>query len=164
MSKTLRNVLIALCILAMLLSVISIVATVGYLSIKKAAPEVEVSEVDAPESALPGEVPEDIQYVMYLGTNDKDTNEPVYTPDEAKAKAEEILLDHFGGYTIQEANGGWKDGDMVYTEYTLVIYLSDTDIEAVHAAADEMIEAFHQSSVLIQANRTTTEFYAGAEG
>ena len=31
--------------------------------------------------------------------------------------------------------------------------------EAVHAAADELIEAFHQSAVLIQANPTNTEFY-----
>ena len=103
----------------------------------------------------------DVQYVLYLGTNDKDTNEPVFAPDEAKEKAEEILLDHFGGYTIQEANGGWKDGDIVYTEYTLVIYLSDTTLKDVHAAADEMVKTFHQSSVLIQANETTTEFYSG---
>ena len=96
-----------------------------------------------------------------MGTNDKDTNEPVFAPDEAKEKAEEILLDHFGGYTIQEANGGWKDGDIVYTEYTLVIYLSDTTLKDVHAAADEMVKTFHQSSVLIQANETTTEFYSG---
>lgn len=103
----------------------------------------------------------DIQYVMYLGTNDKNTNQPVFTPEEAKEKAKGILIDHFGGYTIQEANGGWIDGDTVYQEYTLVIYLSDTDAEQVHEAADEMLEEFHQSSVLIQANETTTEFYAG---
>ena len=30
---------------------------------------------------------EDIQYVLFLGTNDKDTNEPVFTPEEAKEKA-----------------------------------------------------------------------------
>ncbi|MCR5089703.1 MAG: hypothetical protein K6C08_09345 [Oscillospiraceae bacterium] len=53
---------------------------------------------------------QDIQYVLYLGTNDKDSNEPVFSEDEAKARAEEILLRHFGGYTIQEANGGWIDG------------------------------------------------------
>ena len=104
----------------------------------------------------------DTQYVMYLGTNDKDTNQPVFPPEEAKEQAIKILLDHFGGYTIQEANGGWVDGDTVYTEYTLVIYLSDTDLEHVHAAAGEMINTFHQSSVLIQANRTTTEFYSGS--
>ena len=81
--------------------------------------------------------------------------------EAALKRFEEILLDHFGGYTIQEANGGWKDGDIVYTEYTLVIYLSDTTLKDVHAAADEMVKTFHQSSVLIQANETTTEFYGG---
>ena len=52
---------------------------------------------------------QDIQYVLYLGTNDKDTNKPVFDPDESKAKAEESLIKHFGGYTIQEVNGGWED-------------------------------------------------------
>ncbi|MCR4891138.1 MAG: hypothetical protein K5989_02995 [Lachnospiraceae bacterium] len=102
----------------------------------------------------------DIQYVMYLGTNDKDSNEPVFAPDEAKERAEEILLNHFGGYTIQEANGGWKDGDTVYKEYTLAIYLSDTTLDEVHASADDLIKAFNQSSILIQANETSTEFYS----
>jgi hypothetical protein len=32
----------------------------------------------------------------------------------------------------------------------------------VHAAADEMVQVFNQSSVLIQKNPTTTEFYSGA--
>ena len=103
----------------------------------------------------------DIQYVMYLGTNDKDTNMPVFSPEESKVRAEEILIDHFGGFTIQEASGGWIDGEKVYREYTLVIYLSDTDIDQVHAAASELKREFNQSSVLIQANQTTTEFYAG---
>jgi len=107
------------------------------------------------------EKPRDIQYVLYLGTNDKDTNTPVFTPDQAKVEAEDILINRFGGYTIQEANGGWIDGDAVYEEYTLVIYLSDTTLDQVHAAADEMLRVFNQSAVLIQANETTTEFYGG---
>lgn len=76
-------------------------------------------------------------------------------------KAREILIDHFDGYTIQEAHGGWIDDGTEYQEFTLVIYLSDTTLDAVHAAADELVETFHQSSVLIQANLTTTEFYSG---
>ena len=55
----------------------------------------------------------DTQYVLYLGTNDKDSNMPVFTPEEAQKKA------------------------------------------------NVMIEEFHQSSVMIQANQTVTEFYAG---
>ena len=120
-----------------------------------AAPEAETES-----SAETGSV----QYVLYLGTNDKDTNKPVFTQMEAIERAKEILLRHFGGYTIQEAHGGWIDNNIEYQEYTLVIYLSDTTLDAVHAAADEMIETFRQSSVLIQANPTRTEFYAAQPG
>ena len=48
----------------------------------------------------PKEEAKDVQYVMYVGTNDKDTNEPVCKPEEAKAKVDEILIKHFGGFTI----------------------------------------------------------------
>lgn len=104
----------------------------------------------------------DIQYVMYLGTNDKDTYEPFGTPEQAKAKVDEVLTKHFEGFTIQEANGGWtNENGTVDHEYTIVILLSDTTPEKVHAAADDLIRAFNQSAVLIQANETATEFYSG---
>ena len=103
-----------------------------------------------------------LQYVMYLGTNGKDSNKPVFTALEAQEKAKEILVRHFGGYTMQEANGGWLDGDTLYQEYTLVIYISDTNEQAVHAAADELVEVFDQSSVLIEAIPATAEFYSPA--
>lgn len=102
---------------------------------------------------------EETQYVIFLGTNDQDTNQPLFSADESKAKAEEILLKHFSGYTIQEASGGWEDGGTLYREYTLVIYLSDTTLDNVHAAADELLQAFNQRSVLIQTNKINTEFY-----
>jgi len=38
----------------------------------------------------------DIQYVLYLGTNDKDTNEPVLPPEEAKEQLKKILIQRFG--------------------------------------------------------------------
>ena len=105
----------------------------------------------------------DIQYVMYLGTNDKDTYEAFGTPEESKTKADEVLTRYFEGFTIQEANGGWTNEDgSVSHEYTLVIILSDTTLDKVHAAADELIREFNQNSVLIQANETSTEFYNGS--
>ena len=110
------------------------------------------------------EAAEDIQYVLYVGTNDKDTNGPVYPPEECMEKAKDILIERFGGYTIMDAEGGWiNDDGTKCQEYTLVIYLSDTDEAAVHAVCDELIEVFHQSSILVQANPTRTEFYSGAE-
>ena len=102
-----------------------------------------------------------MQYVMYLGTNSQANNKPVFTEDESIERAKEILIRHFGGYTLQEAHGGWVDNGTEYQEYTLVIYISDTTLDAVHAAADELIKTFDQSSVLIQANPTKTEFYSG---
>ena len=113
-------------------------------------------EPEEPEQA-------DVQYVLYLGTNDKDTNQPVFTQSEALEQAKNILIENFGGYTIMEANGGWIDDGKEYREYTLVIYLSDTTPEKIHAAADELIEVFHQSSVLIQENPTRTEFYSSGK-
>lgn len=117
---------------------------------------------DGEQDSAASETNADIQYVMYLGTNDKDTNKPVFTEAEAQEQVKDILIRHFGGYTIQEASGGWIDEGTVYQEYTLVIYLSDTTEEAVHDAADELIETFRQSSILIQTNPTQTEFYSGS--
>ena len=90
-----------------------------------AAEATEAAEQNAEEKT-------DVQYVLYLGTNDKDTNKPVFTQAEAVEKAKDILIRHFGGYTIQEAHGGWIDDGKVYQEYTIVIYLSDTTSEKVH--------------------------------
>lgn len=104
----------------------------------------------------------DVQYVLYLGTNDKDTNTPKFSEEEAKAKLDTILTKYFEGFTIQEATGGWTNEDgSVSHEYTLVIYLSDTTLDKVHAASDELLEEYNQSTVLIQANETVAEFYSG---
>ncbi|MBQ9324187.1 MAG: DUF3574 domain-containing protein [Clostridia bacterium] len=127
----------------------------------------ENTEDEAPAATEPAPTQEemsgndDVQYVLYLGTNDKDTNRPVFTQAEAMEKARAVLIRLFGGYTIQEAHGGWiGDDGTEYQEYTLVIYLSDTTEAQVHAAADELISVFHQSSILIQANPTKTDFYS----
>ena len=144
MSKK-REILITVCTLAaIMLSVVSLTISAG-----------NTKQIEKQGN-------KDIQYVMYIGTNDKDTNEPVCTPEEARSRVADILVQHFGGYTIQEANGGWEDEGIRYREYSVVVYLSDTDLESVHAAADDLIREFNQSSVLIQANETRTEFYSGS--
>lgn len=121
----------------------------------------DIPEVQAESSMIEQTSDDDIQYVLYLGTNDKDTNEPVYTPEEAMEHVDAVLTDYFYGFTIQDARGGWVNDDgSVAHEYTIVIYLSDTDLDQVHAACDALIEEFNQSSVLIQQNHTTTEFYS----
>jgi hypothetical protein len=120
----------------------------------------EAAPAPAPaESAAEPETSEGVQYVLYLGTNDKDNNRPVFTQAEAQEKLKDILIRHFGGYTIQDALGGWVGDDKLYQEYTLVIYLSDTTAEDVHEAAQELVDTFHQTSVLIQAVPTQIEWF-----
>jgi len=107
---------------------------------------------------------EGTQYVLYVGTNDKDTNQPVFPPEECKQKAKDILIKLTGGYTIQEADGGWISEDGTeYQEYTLVIYLSDTNLALVHDVCDEFLKTFNQTSILIQTYKTGTEFYEGTQ-
>ena len=140
MEKKLSIIAVVLAVIALALAVFSLVSP----------PKTEEQE------AL------DKQYVMYLGTNDKDTYEPYGTPEEAKAKVDEVLTKHFEGFTIQDAMGGWtNENGTVDHEYTVVIFLSDTTLEKVHEAADDLIRAFNQSSILIQTNQTRTEFYSG---
>ena len=124
---------------------------------------------EVPPAPAPAEDPEgpaapsdpDIQYVLYIGTNDKDSNDPVYDPDEALEHTDAVLTNYFSGFTIQEARGGWVNDDgSVAHEYTIVVYLSDTDLDTVHAACDDLIAEFNQSAILIQQNHTTTEFYS----
>ena len=140
MEKKLSIIAVVLAVIALALAVFSLVSP----------PKTEEQE------AL------DKQYVMYLGTNDKDTYEPYGTPEEAKAKVDEVLTKHFEGFTIQDAMGGWtNENGTVDHEYTVVIFLSDTTQEKVRAAADDLIRVFNQSSILIQTNQTRTEFYSG---
>lgn len=103
----------------------------------------------------------EVQYVMYLGTNDKDTNSPVFGEEESLSRVENILADYFEGFTVQDAKGGWKNEDgSIAHEYTIVITLSDTNLDKVHQAADTLIKEFNQNSVMIQQNRSVTEFYS----
>lgn len=86
----------------------------------------------------------------------------MFTRSEAREALKNILIQPLGGYTIQEADGGWIDDGKEYREYTLVIYLSDVTGDTAHAVADELIQTFRQSSILIPKNPTVTGFYAGA--
>lgn len=107
----------------------------------------------------PAPVVHDIQYEIYLGTNDKDTHQPYGTPEACMAKVDEVLTKYVEGFTLQEAVGGWTNEDgTVDHEYTIVIQLSDTTSEKVHIAANELIQVFNQNTVLIQENETRTEF------
>lgn len=102
------------------------------------------------------------QYVMYVGTNDKDTYKPEYTQEEARDIVDRVCLRYFGGYTLQEAGGVWTDEKQNIThEYTLVCYFDDADKETVYKAADELIKKLNQNTILIEEGEITIDYYSG---
>ncbi len=104
-----------------------------------------------------------VQYVMYVGTNDKDTYKREISTEEAKEMVDSVCLKYFAdGYTMQEATGAWTDEKNNIThEYTLVCYFDGADKETVHKAADELIERLNQNSILIESNTIDIDYYTG---
>jgi len=102
------------------------------------------------------------QYVMYVGTNDKDTYQLEMTREEAREIVDTVCLKYFEGYTLQEATGAWTDETNEIThEYTLVCYFDGADKATVYQAADEIIRALNQNTVLIEEDQISLEYYGG---
>ena len=102
------------------------------------------------------------QYVMYIGTNDKNTYKQEIPTDEAKKIVDEICLKHFDGYTIQDAVGSWKDETGKSThENTIVCYFDYADKNEVYEVADEIVKKLNQNTVLIETDRVKIEYYSG---
>ena len=106
----------------------------------------------------------ELQYVMYVGTNDKDTYKLETTKENAMKVVDTICHKYFEGYTIQEAIGSWTDRRHNVThEYTIVCYFDNTDLQTVYKAADEIIEQLNQNTVLIEQDLIEIEYYAGSK-
>lgn len=98
--------------------------------------------------------------MLYLGANDKDSNQLEMTKEEAMELAKDILIRQLACYTIQEATEGWIDDEGAkYQEYTLVIYLSDVTEEKMYEVAEELRVAFNQSAVLILGDEVVLSHY-----
>lgn len=107
----------------------------------------------------------DIEYTMYVGTNDKDTYQMEMGMDEARSIVHNALMDHFpDGFTMYEANGVWRDEKRVITlEYTFVCVLEKVERKEVYQVADELIRALNQSTILIVSNAVSqVDFYTGS--
>ena len=144
------NIKDKLSIIAIVVSVISLIMAVTMF--------VEVNKLKTPAEWT------ETQYVMYVGTNDKDTNLPKYSQESAREIVDKICLEYFEGYTLQEATGAWTDENKNVThEYTIVCYFDDTDRNTVYLAADEIMKALNQQTVLIEQDNIHMEYYSGSE-
>lgn len=103
------------------------------------------------------------QYVMYIGTNDKDTYTQLIPTADAKELIDSICFKYLDGYTIQDATGAWVDEVGAAThENTIVCYFDGADEETVYRIADEVLTALNQNSVLIEKEQLQIEYYSGS--
>ena len=146
-------------IIAMLISVVSLICSLAsfanmmQMKAMQAVPALEAIQEDASVAATLDATTESAkkyseetatQYVMYVGTNDKDT----YKPE----------------HTNEEATGSWTDETGTPThEYTLVCYFDAADEATVYEAADEIIKELNQNTVLIEKTEIEMEYYSGAK-
>ncbi|AMK13331.1 hypothetical protein AUP07_0274 [methanogenic archaeon mixed culture ISO4-G1] len=98
-------------------------------------------------------------YSLYIGLNDSITHED-YDPEEAAGWVDEIVLKYSDGLTRYMANGAYTyDDGTVAHENSLVYVLVGVSIQDIHKICDEAKERLHQSSILITAEKQTSEFY-----
>ena len=102
------------------------------------------------------------KYTLYLGLNDKDTNQQTYGLSEAKQVMFMIVRKYTGGCTFYEAEGCWYDEDKktMSSENTLVCVMLDIKPEAVKSIMDEALKTFNQSSILLETEEVRGAFYS----
>lgn len=101
------------------------------------------------------------KYTLYIGTNDKDTYQPVMDFSDCVSKVTEICTKYTDGCTVYEAVGYWKDEKSEITkERTVACILEDIAKESVYKICDEAIIALNQNSILIETGNVTTTFYS----
>jgi hypothetical protein len=102
------------------------------------------------------------KYILYIGTNDKDTYTPLLSLEEAKEKIGAICRRHVSGYTVQEAAGGWTDETGAFTsEQTLIYSFSDAREADIIAIMDEVLAELNQNSILVEHQDLTYCYYSG---
>jgi len=114
-------------------------------------------------ASLPGyENVEYGKYVLYIGTNDKDTYTQLISLADAKNIVNEICSRYVEGYTVMEANGGWVDEKGKLTEeQTLVYSFSGVREEDIYSIMDEILVKLNQNSIMVERQDLTYTYYSG---
>jgi len=106
------------------------------------------------------------EYIMYVGTNDKETYQLEMTKEEARDIVHNTMMDHFpDGFTMYTADGVWRDEHNVVTlEYTFVCIVEQAQKAEIYKAADKLLVSLNQNTILIVANSVNAvDFYQGSK-
>ena len=102
------------------------------------------------------------KYIIYIGTNDKDTYSQLISTDEARDIVNRICAKYVGGYTASDAQGGWVDEtDTLTQENTLVYMFYDISEEQLFQIMDEVLDQLNQNSILVERQKAVYTYYSG---
>lgn len=102
-----------------------------------------------------------VKYVLYIGLNDKDTYVQEIPTEEAINIVNNICAEYAGGYTMQNAEGGWYDEKENLTKETSLVYiLTDIDEDSVKMIMDDVISALDQNSILVERQDIMYTYYS----
>ncbi len=105
---------------------------------------------------------EKTKYILYIGTNDKDTYKQEIPTEEADRIIKEISSKYVEGYTAFRANGGWVDEKGILTqEVTLVYEYADVSEETIRAIMDELLIQLNQNAILVEREDVSMQYYYG---
>lgn len=119
-----------------------------------------------PSGGKPGSIlnfgSSEIQYILYIGTNDKNTYEQIIPTEEAVEIVNAICTKYIGGYTMYHAKGGWVDEkDILTQENTLVYTIANADESDIIDIMNEILTALNQNSILVERRGISSVFYRG---
>ena len=107
-----------------------------------------------------GEVSNQKKYVMYLGTNDKDTLKQEIPTEIVREQMHEICMKYTDGYTLSIMEGFYRDEAGNPTrEVTLVYVFFNTPLQSMKKIMDEAIVKFNQKTILLEESKSKTIFY-----
>jgi hypothetical protein len=102
------------------------------------------------------------KYTLYIGTNDKDTYIQEISTEDAKNIINSICVEYVGGYTSQEATGGWIDETNTLTmENTLIYHFYDVTEDQIISIMNDVLIKLNQKSILIEAQDVNYTYYYG---
>lgn len=102
------------------------------------------------------------KYILYIGTNDKDTYMQLIPPEEARDKVNTICAKYVGGYTSSASKGGWVDETGTLTqENTLVYSFYDVTEEQLRQIMYDVLKELNQNSILVEKQEAVYTYYSG---
>lgn len=149
-------------ILLLVINFLMSVGIIGFLAIQYTDRRQVGQEARAEGSMLTEQMETGKKYVLYIGTNDKDSYKQVISTEEAREMVNEICIKYVDGYTASEAKGGWVDEtDTLTQENTLVYAFYEVTEEQLVNIMEEILEALNQNAILVEKQEAIYTYYSG---